>query len=362
MSAAALAQHITHLDAGDFAEREGLGFGRKRALVTSALRALHGRGATLGMDSGAAAELGLRAVRCVLTRRSGVGASADDRTAHLVALASNLPIRRVLTDAAAALTNAGVEAILYKGQDYLDRIWGDVGARGMADADLLVRESQLERAERALIEAGFEADAQCRTVHERKFVRNGVAIDLHHALLQPHRMAVRHDDLFARALPHRSIAGLRVLEATDAALIHCIAQCIRGFQLPASSFLELQALLREANMTQLLARAQAYQAQSAVYVALRMLAALGNATARAWLPRVRLGRMRRGLLALVSAPFARFLIAHVLPTKLPLLAVKTLLIDEVSMAMRFVPWWIGWQRAGPRPLTAAPPHVADLLR
>lgn len=262
----------------------------------------------------------------------------------MVALAANLPLRAAMRDAALALAAAEVKAIVYKGQEYLDRIYGDLGARPMADVDLLVRPEDAERAEAALISAGFVLDTHCRTMHERKLVKHGMAIDLHRALLQDQRMAISTGALFARAEPSRAVPGLWVLEASDALLVHCIAQTVKGYCLPASSYVELQALLAHANHARVLALAKRFRACSALYASLRALGALGHAVARELARRVPLSLARRACLdALVATASLR---GAVNAPRAVLLARKALLIDDVTDACRFTARWLAFQLGG----------------
>ena len=294
-------------------------------------------------DEHACAELDLLAYRCVRARRAGTAPSSAAIHAYMGALANNLPLRATLLDAAAALSKAGVRAIVYKGQDYLERIYGELGARPMADVDLLVPESELARAERALLEAGFRADRECRLMHERKFCKNGVAVDLHHALLQPARMAVDHEQLFARALPCGFAPGLLVLEATDAFLVHCINQTVKAHHLPPSSYLELQALLAQADIDAALERARAYRAQCALYASLKVLGELGHPEARSLATRVSLPQHRQRMLDALVVAFALRSIVCEPPSRATLLALKTTLIDAPVAAARFIPQWCAWQ-------------------
>ena len=274
------------------------------------------------------AALDLLAFQCVRERRAGRAPSSDAIHAYMGALATNMPLRAVLLEAAAALSRAGVRAIVYKGQDYLERIYGELGARPMADVDLLVPEHELGRAEQALLAAGFRADPECRLMHERKFCKNGLAIDLHHALLQPARMSIDHAQLFARAEPCRFAPGLFVLEATDAFLVHCINQTVKAHQLPPSSYIELQALFAQANAAAALARARAFRAQCALYSSLKLLGELGHEAALALAARVQLPRARMHLLDRVVVAFALRSVACEPPSRATLLALKTTLIDQ----------------------------------
>jgi len=289
------------------------------------------------------AELDLLAYHCVAERRAGRTPDSAAIHAYMAALANNIPLRAALREAGAALARAGVRAIVYKGQDYLERIYGELGARPMADVDLLVPEAELERAERALIAAGFIADRECRLIHERKFCKNGMAIDLHHTLLQPARMAIDHAQLFARAQPSTIAPGLLGFEATDAFLVHCINQTVKGHHLPPSSYLELQALLAAADLGVALGRARAFRAQSALYASLRVLGELGHAQAASYAGRVQLPAHRRQLLDGVVVAFALRSLCRQPPSRARLLALKTTLIDAPASVARFVPQWFLWQ-------------------
>jgi hypothetical protein len=303
------------------------------------------------------ADLGLLAYHCVLARRAGTAPSSAAIHAYMEALANNLPLRHALHEAGRALAAAGVRAIVYKGQDYLERIYGELGARSMADVDLLVPEAELGRAERALLQAGFIADTSCRLMHERKFCKDGLAIDLHHALLQPARMAAPHAELFARAEPCAYAPGLWVLEATDAFLVHCVNQTVKGYHLPPSSYIELQALLAQADPETALQRARGWRAQCALYTSLAALAELGHPLAHALARRVALSDARRRLLDAVVVAFALRTLTREQPSRATMLALKTTLIDEPRAIARFVPQWFAWQMPfkPPRPLAAGEP-------
>ncbi len=309
--------------------------------TASVLRAL--RADRAGDEQAAFQRLGLDALDCVLARREGRAPSSAGIHRYMEALANNIPLRRVLLDAAHALDTANVRAIVYKGQDYLERIYGDPGARSMADVDLLVRERDLGRAERALLGAGFIADSACKLMHERKFCKGGVAIDLHHALLQAARMEIDHEELFARALPSSIAKGLFALEDTDALLVHCVNQTVKGYCLPASSYIELQALLARADMPTALERAVRYQMLSSIYTSLTAIAALGHEGAAAWAKRVPLPTSRKRALDAIVVRFALASLQREPKSRATMLALKATLIDKPLAVLRFVPQWAFWQ-------------------
>src|SRR5258706_4572816 len=89
------------------------------------------------VDPSLYAQLDLLAYGCVQARRGGSTPTSAAIHRYMEALANNIPLRRALLQAAAALATAGVRAIVYKGQDYFERIYGELGARPMADVGLL---------------------------------------------------------------------------------------------------------------------------------------------------------------------------------------------------------------------------------
>jgi hypothetical protein len=291
--------------------------------------------------------LGLLGYAHVRQRRAGGAPSDEASHAYWVALAANLPIRRVMQECGRVLASVGVHAIVYKGQDYLDRIYGDLGARPMADVDLLVRPAELALAEAALGAAGFVLDDAFPTMHERKWVKNGVAVDLHEAFMHEGRASIDLAEVFARALPCATAPGLHVLEATDALLVHCVAQAVKAYRVPASSYLELQALFDAADADAALTRAKRFRICSALYASSRVLGALGHERARALLECVPLSRPRRVCLDALAASVA-LLGTSRLPRSLSLLVSKAVLIDDMRRAAVFVGKWFVFQLAGLR--------------
>ena len=200
-------------------------------------------------------------------------ASRHALATYLTALGTNRRLRESMSSAGRAFGAAGIPAIVYKGQDYLDRLYGDLGGREMGDVDVLVRESDLEAAEQALTAAGFVPGVACRTApHERAWTSQTGTVDLHHALLQPGRMRVDHDALFTRSLPCSAAPGFRVLEPTDALLVHSIGHTVYGLCVPPSWYVEFQWLLARADASAALRRASDYGALSAWYCSVHALA------------------------------------------------------------------------------------------
>jgi hypothetical protein len=141
---------------------------------------------------------------------------------------------------------AGVEALVLKGAALASQAYGDAGARPMADADLLVRRRDLERALGRLAEAGWEAGddeagrawkASPRAFRER-FSGVGLrqagdalcVLDVHDRMLHlyaRHRVDFPEERLWADAEPF-DLAGRRARRLSpEHALLHA---CFHGFQ------------------------------------------------------------------------------------------------------------------------------------
>jgi hypothetical protein len=136
---------------------------------------------------------------------------------------------------------------------------------------------------------------------------------------------------------------LLALEATDAFLVHCINQTVKGYSLPASSYLELQALMERADMSEALRRATRYQMLAALYTSLAALGELGHADAARWAGHVPLPQRRKLTLRAVTLRFALGAIARETPSRSTMLALKATLIDDPVAILRFVPAWAFWQ-------------------
>ena len=217
----------------------------------------------------------------------------------------------------------------------------------MGDVDVLVRESDLEAAEQALIAAGFVPGVACRTApHERTWTSQKGTVDLHHALLQPGRMRVDHEALFMRSLPSSAAPGFRVLEPTDALLAHSIGHTVYGLCVPPSWYVEFQWLLTHADASAALRRASDYGALSAWYCSVRALACVGHPEAAIHAADVPLGRPRRAVLnRLVGFGLDR--LGRPQPNRSVRLAIKLLLIDRLADAARIIPRWCRWALTSP---------------
>ena len=172
-------------------------------------------------------------------------AESDRLRAHYYAIAArNAHLVGTLGAILSAMQPRGIAVIVLKGASMLESSYGNVGARPMDDVDLLVRESELDRAAALLRQLGFVADEHYRSIswyrenlhHLPPFKRGPVSVELHHRLLPPRvAPAVPIDELWERAVP-ATIGGVETLalSATDQlthlvqhiALSHRFAGCL----------------------------------------------------------------------------------------------------------------------------------------
>jgi hypothetical protein len=77
-----------------------------------------------------------------------------------------------------------IEVIPLKGPVLAELLYGDVTMRPCTDLDLLVRVDDFDRAEKLLMDAGCVASAPADD-YQRKFVRNGILVELHYGVASP---------------------------------------------------------------------------------------------------------------------------------------------------------------------------------
>ena len=122
-------------------------------------------------------------------RAVGDGRSREFAAEAREIVASNLIRPMVLAPVLAALDEAGVKALVFKGAATTERFEVLKGIRGVGDADLLVAPSQFRAARSVLIERGFSEQISSEpmsfwTNNERGFVggTHQLPIDLHRGL------------------------------------------------------------------------------------------------------------------------------------------------------------------------------------
>jgi hypothetical protein len=132
--------------------------------------------------------------------------------------------RAIAVDRAArGLAEAGLAAVLLKGEAVVELTHGDASRRPMGDIDVLVRPSEREPAVAALCAAGFErttADTALHAVLVDRAARgpghpHGVAIEVHEDVLEPpHPFGLDLEGVRQRASAHRG--GLLLPSLEDA--------------------------------------------------------------------------------------------------------------------------------------------------
>ena len=113
-----------------------------------------------------------------------VGASMPLLTERLQTIERNAKVSAFLWTSTLKSTLAefhgrGIPVIALKGPWMAERLYGDAALRSYADLDLLVRRSDLARAEELLTELGYGATGR-RDDYERPWQRDGIRIELHH--------------------------------------------------------------------------------------------------------------------------------------------------------------------------------------
>jgi len=98
----------------------------------------------------------------------------------------------------AEFRKADVEVISLKGPCLAERLYGDAALRSCYDLDLLVRPSDLARAEHLLGDMGFSPHGEADDYH-RRWLRKATVVELHHELENPHAFAIDLDGLWARS-------------------------------------------------------------------------------------------------------------------------------------------------------------------
>lgn len=113
----------------------------------------------------------------------------DQRSIKLQAVARSLGVDRVTAEVVGAFEDEGIPSILLKGPSFVRWLYVDGSLRPYGDSDLLVSPGDFDRAERVLMEIGFERSTGFEFPHhmpawEREWTRpkDGAVVDLHKAL------------------------------------------------------------------------------------------------------------------------------------------------------------------------------------
>ena len=98
----------------------------------------------------------------------------------------------------ASFAEYSIEVIPLKGPVLAVTLYGDIRMRPCTDLDLLVRISDFTRAETLLTSAGWIASSPADVYH-RKFVRNGILVELHFGVASPRSFPFDLNGVWGRA-------------------------------------------------------------------------------------------------------------------------------------------------------------------
>jgi hypothetical protein len=122
---------------------------------------------------------------------------------------------------AAAFRQADLPMVSLKGPCLAERLYGDAALRACYDLDLLVRQSDLARAERLLTDIGFLPDNDADDYHQR-WRRKAAILELHHNLENPKAFDFDMDAIWARTrLSEFQGVPIRLLGVSDEMLYLC---------------------------------------------------------------------------------------------------------------------------------------------
>jgi hypothetical protein len=274
----------------------------------------------------------------------------------------NMRLFTRLSDTLAALTAAGIEVIVLKGAHLARAVYEDPGLRAMSDADLLVREADLDRVRETLAGLGWhvapplpEGGHQLPT-----FEHDGVQIDVHWSIEDSEApFAIDVAGLWQRAEPSAfGQARARVLAPEDLLLHLCMHTAYghgwRQFDGGLRQLTDIAVVLRRyassLDWERFGARARAWRVERCVWLALavahELLAAPipDGVSARLVAPSPALARWTDDATALaLGAHFEE------LPCRLPALS-RT----STNKRWRRLPSWDRWREVLWPPLSALP--------
>ena len=182
----------------------------------------------------------------------------DLKLLYLEQWSRNARLLKPLAELQRSFSEAGMAFILLKGPYLAQRLYGDLAHRAMADVDILVRREELRPACERLRLLGFErtsrlplaVETSFRFTHALDFVRDGIEIELHHALRSEPSLKISEDDLWAGG--HTELDGLRYRVLPDAYSLLLQLLSIREdvglATVTLRSFLDLYLLLREVDL------------------------------------------------------------------------------------------------------------------
>ena len=141
---------------------------------------------------------------------------------HRKARLSNFVWTESLKSILMAFHHAGLPVIALKGPCLAERLYSDATLRTCYDLDLLVRQSDLARAEQLLIDLGFSPNSHGDDYH-RPWSRNALNLELHHNVENPLAFGFDLDTAWARArCAQFHLAPVWLLAPADELLYLCL--------------------------------------------------------------------------------------------------------------------------------------------
>ena len=123
----------------------------------------------------------------------------------------------------------GIDVLPLKGPALAESLYGDATMRQCNDLDLLVRGDDYPRAETLLLRLGFAASSEMDDYH-RRFVRNGVPVELHFGIASPRYFPFDLDRVWRRSTEGAFRGSpMRVMSDDDLVLFLCLHGLKHGF-------------------------------------------------------------------------------------------------------------------------------------
>jgi len=227
---------------------------------------------------------------------------AEFHESRLAAEAFYLAQEHALKDIDAALERAGIENAVIKGAASRQLLYENPAIRACHDIDLLVRPEDRARAAIAIVETGFTAEPEARSIsRELVLTRGDVYVDLHWALLREGRL---RRDFADEMLGRRRRSGeLWMLDAEDALftlLVHpAFAKHLAGWDMGLHRVMDIIEFLRtqEFDWPSVCTRLEQNGVQTAAWATLRWVELLSGSQVNPMLvgmmQDVRPGRLRK---------------------------------------------------------------------
>lgn len=133
-----------------------------------------------------------------------------------------------LRDLLHSFAERGIDVLPLKGPVLAQSIYGDAAARPSVDLDLLVRRSDVPRAEALLFDRGFKARRP--SDYDRRFLRDGLSVELHSKIASPQYCSFDVDKIWSRSHAARfREEPIRAMSGEDLILYLCAHGLKHGF-------------------------------------------------------------------------------------------------------------------------------------